>query len=296
MHTGINNTFLYSACKISCTFSNGSNSINTRGTGFFINKGSIPYLITNRHVVDFDYYKGHNTGYQLSRLLVDNRHFDPATQLPTDIVTFELHDLDKIVFSQERKNDIACLYYLNNIELLPHKDGKAQKCEVAFHIPYDLLATENDFLTKLNVCDFIGFSGYPNAHDVRNNNPIFRMGSIASDPRTNYSFCEDFVGDIVAYDGLSSGGASGSPVFSLQKGFEIGGGLIKTSENFYRRALCVGINAGHVKEGQREVMLGGYCVPITGLHSGISYFYKSTEIIKIIDEICPKEYPGHITF
>ena len=283
MSHGINNTFLYSACKILSTFSNGTDSIQCRGTGFFIAKEKTPYLLTNRHVVDFDYAEGRATGYRLSKLLVDNRHFDPSTQIPSDILTFEIRNFNEFIFSQNDKNDIACLPRFD-ATLLPSKDGRTQEHTLAFSIPYDFLATENDFLTKLSVCDFIAFSGYPEPYDVRNDNPIFRMGSIASDPRTNYSCCAESIGDVVAYDGFSSGGASGSPVFVLQKGFPVEGAIIADA-NFYRKLLCVGINAGHIPERRKALEISGKTEEVSGMHSGISYFYKSTEIIKIIDSI-----------
>ena len=46
---GLNNRMLYSAKKLSVTL---DNSIITRGTGFFVEKGNDLFLITNRHVVD----------------------------------------------------------------------------------------------------------------------------------------------------------------------------------------------------------------------------------------------------
>ena len=50
MH-GLNNTYLYAAKKIVAKWSDGSNQVALWGTGFFIQKDSDIFFITNRHVV-----------------------------------------------------------------------------------------------------------------------------------------------------------------------------------------------------------------------------------------------------
>ena len=67
-------------------------------------------------------------------------------------------------------------------------------------------------------------------------------------------------GQCIAYEGFSSEGASGSPVFAVPKG-------LRNIPNS-RQGYLIGVNAGHIS-GQ----IG---------HSGISYFYKSTVIMEII--------------
>ena len=59
----------------------------------------------------------------------------------------------------------------------------------------------------------------------------------------------------------------GSPVFAVQKGPKPGVGLEFPG---FRELKLVGINAGHLKASDKT-------------HSGISYFYKSTAILEIID-------------
>ena len=97
------------------------------------------------------------------------------------------------------------------------------------------------------------------------------MGTIASDPRTNYCYRNgDPIAARIAYEGFSSEGASGSPVFATQKGFPVGEGL-EAPEDFYREMKLIGIHAGHYHSDKG--------------HSGISYFYKSSVIKNIIDRI-----------
>ena len=47
---GINNTYLYAAKKIIAVCSNGTDVKSFRGTGFFIEKDSEYFFITNRHM------------------------------------------------------------------------------------------------------------------------------------------------------------------------------------------------------------------------------------------------------
>ncbi|WP_134940933.1 MULTISPECIES: hypothetical protein [Ralstonia solanacearum species complex] len=106
-------------------------------------------------------------------------------------------------------------------------------------------------------------------HDKKEKRPIFRSGTIASDPRYNYSFEDTVAGDCVAYEAFSYGGSSGGPVLALQKGLKPGAGISMTG---YRPARLVWINTGHLKE-----MAG------SNRHSGMSYFYKSTALLELID-------------
>lgn len=134
-----------------------------------------------------------------------------------------------------------------------------------------MLATENWISEKMSVCDYIAYPGFPDWYDRQNNTPIFRMGTIASDPRMNYSSIIGApISSQIAYEGFSSGGASGSPVFAVQRGFKTGSG-ISAPKDFYREVKVIGINAGHFSN-----QIG---------HSGISYFYKSSVILNIIDNI-----------
>ena len=51
MQHGLNNDYIYAVSKIVLTISDGTNSITSQGTGFFIKKDSDLFFITNRHVV-----------------------------------------------------------------------------------------------------------------------------------------------------------------------------------------------------------------------------------------------------
>jgi hypothetical protein len=261
MNHGLNNTYLYSACKILSTFSNGKESVALIGTGFFINTGDSLSLITNRHVVDIQYkdYPKKYIGYELVSFIFDNHRVDPITKLPTDIIQVQVANFNEFIFPTEPLNDIACLNHVipvNGDVTIDHA------------IPINIVATEEQINTKLSVCDFVAFPGFPDWYDRRNNSPILRTGAISSDPRFDYSNTNNFMGNCMAFEAFSFGGSSGSPVFAIQKGVKLGAGL-SAPEDFYREVLLIGINAGHFPAENKQ-------------HSGISYLFKSSEILKLI--------------
>ena len=94
------------------------------------------------------------------------------------------------------------------------------------------------------------------------------MGSIASDPEFSYSN-KEAKGDCIVYEGFSFGGNSGSPIFALPRGITNGSGALAPRQFYF-----VGINAGHFLEKGLQQR-----------HAGLSYFYKSSVILDLIDNI-----------
>lgn len=241
--------FLYSAYKINAEYSDGINTINATATGFVLEIASgVPWIITNRHVVDLEYggrslqYKD----YKLVKFLITGRKPDDTEY------TFQLHENAKVYYHDDIKNDIviirAHVYFTAGDKF-------------HWHFGLENLANKKIY-NDLNPFDLICYSGFPNTHDKLSNRPILRSGNIASDPRFNYSWNNENQGQCVAYEGFSSPGASGSPIFAPSRGM-VG---IPNSRNGY----LIGINAGHI--------------PDNFGHSGISYFYKSTAILEIIEK------------
>jgi hypothetical protein len=172
-----------------------------------------------------------------------------------------LFQKEKVIFSKDELNDFACMLAPKLITAVP-----TEFC-IDYHIPENMIATENDFQNDISVCDFVAFPGYPEWYDDQGQRPIFRGGTIASDPRVNYSYKKP-MGNCVAYEAFSFNGSSGSPIFALQKGIRPGAGL---SFPDFRPARFIGINAGHLPAPSAS-------------HSGISYFYKSSAILKAIKD------------
>ena len=221
--------------------------------------------LNHRHVVDLDYnqptpkYKD----FKLVKVVVSNKGKDKMTGLPTKDYGVLVVNFDKFIFSDKKENDVACLKVPQIINI------EGGGIVLDYFIPYSMIADNSRINEKLSVCDFVAFPGFPDWYDRKNNLPILRTGTIASDPRFDYSHEKEDMGERIAYEAFSYGGSSGSPIFAIQKGIKVGAGL---DGGGYREPMLVGINAGHLDiDGSM------------GSHSGISYFYKSSVILELID-------------
>lgn len=261
---GINNTFLYAAKKITAQWRKGDETIELRGTGFFLKRDDALIFVTNRHVVEPGYSNAQYKGFEVSEFRFETFFSGKPDEIPRDHSEVIIENWQDFIFHSNPHNDVACLKTFK-----PKKVNSSDTIIINQFIPYEFLATDEWITSKLSVCDTIAYPGFPEWYDRQNNTPIFRMGTIASDPRLNYS-CFPGAPDAsrIAYEGFSSGGASGSPVFAIQRGFPTGDG-ISAPENFYREVKLIGINAGHFNDQKG--------------HSGISYLYKSSAIHDIID-------------
>ncbi len=263
MFHGLNNSFLYATQQLVCTFRNqASEGITSRGTGFWVkNRRDIGCLVTNRHVLDVSYGKPEFEGYKLSQLKILGKGLKPGSDRPDIDRRFNIIDLD-VKFSQDERNDVACLINPRVMVL----DG-SDDATVDYFIPHEILASKTDLDELVSVCDFLAYVGFPAWHDKRQQRPILRTGTVSSDPRYDYSWSNEYQGECIAFEAFSSDGSSGSPVFALQK-------ALKPGENItipgYRELKLIGVNAGYL--GSEDMA-----------HSGISYMYKSSAILDIID-------------
>jgi hypothetical protein len=174
--------------------------------------------------------------------------------------TFRLDPKVQIFLDDDTENDVALMEIIIS-------GGDPIQVDKGFHWHFNIesLATEEVFNTSLEPYDDVAFTGFPSPHDKLAGRPIVRSGKIASDPKFNYSWCAEHKGECVAYEAFSSSGASGSPVFAPPRG------MADRPDLRPRHGYLVGINAGHVTDSERY-----------DSHSGISYFYKSTVILKIL--------------
>ena len=266
---GIKNDFLYTAKKVVATWNMDGECVTAQGTGFFVGNGSdFLAFVTNRHVVEPGYDDPKYKGYELFGLAIDSYIAIDETGKPIEYNNRAIANA-KIGFDVNPNNDVACL-----TNIFAHGG-----IEVALPISLDDLATEEWINSKLTVCDTIAYPGFPAWFDHKKNTPIFRMGTIASDPRNDYCCREDEPEAArIAYEGFSSSGASGSPVFAAQKGFPVGR-TIQAPPDFYREVKVIGINAGHFSDKEKN-------------HSGISYFYKSSVIRNILDRMMKESTPS----
>ena len=256
MFHGFNNEFLYTAIKIETTFDVEGKRITVLGTCFFVLRDGKLSLITNRHLLDYSYKKkpGNPQG-KIVQLSIKTK-IKNAEGLPVGDLQLVLTG-GNIIFHKNYFNDVAAVISLKATNVDGSEYRHIDQC-----VYYDFIA-DNDLINACTVCDFVAFPGFPEWHDKAENRPILRTGAISSDPRFNYSYNDIVKGDCIAYEAFSFSGSSGSPVFALQRGYDI--------HSHYRPFKLIGINAGHLP-GE-----------FPGTHSGISYFYKSTIIIDLLN-------------
>lgn len=261
MYSSLKNDYLYSAYKISTEFvdSNGK-VICGDGTAFFVlDDLRHVHLVTNRHNVDLNFKEptGKYTDFKLTKVVLKGKGKDSAG-LPTIDQEFQI-SIGRIAFSTD-ENDIAIF-----IQAQARKNPDGSNKSIDFPIPIRMLADRRQIHDDLQIGDVVGFPGYPEWYDRAGNRPIFRIGTISSDTRFNYSHGKLVNGDCIAYEAFSFGGSSGSPVFALQRGLT---GSITTYNA--RELLLIGVNAGHLKTSDQFN------------HSGISYFYRSDIVLEMI--------------
>lgn len=274
MHHGLKQDFLYTAVKIRAFFEDANgNKLKINGTGFFISNSRGEYsLITNRHIVDAPYFKPKNNGQKLQFITI-------AQKIKTQSGLPEINNKIKVIqpdlsFAKNYDNDVVAIRY-TEYEIL---EGANQDVHMGYPLHFSMLADASVLKEEILICDFVAFPGFPRWHDQSEGRPIMRTGTIASDPMYNFSWGET-KGDCIAYEAFSYNGSSGSPVFALQKGNSLHQGNIlidsKTGKGGgFRRPYLIGINAGH---------LNGIDAPVN-YHSGISYMYKSTIILELIEK------------
>lgn len=248
--------FLYTSYSINTQFAHSDGTmIAGSATGFILEVApKDPWIVTNRHVIDIDYrqptpkYKD----FRLSHLSITGRRPDDS------VYTLNLHPDAKFYFHSDSENDVVLIeprIWLNAPE------GMSKSLH--WHYGMAHLADNKVFSESIRPFDLICYTGFPDQHDKLGNRPIVRSGHIASDPNFDYSWDQLPHGRCVAYEGFSSSGASGSPIFAPPRGMH---GIPNS-----RHGYLIGVNAGHVPTQPQG-------------HSGISYFYKSTVILDIIEQ------------
>lgn len=263
MYSGISNDYLYSAYQIKVEFidSLGKEKLSN-GTAFFVmdNNKNI-HLITNRHVIDLNFKKESSKyrDYKLNKVYICGKTKNKISGLPD--INQEIEVILQEIRYSDKENDIA-VFYKTQAKL--NSDGSSH--HISYVISVDLLADENKIKTELEVGDFVAFPSFQEWHDKESKRPILRLGTLASDPRYNYSNSRDINGDCMLYEAFSYEGSSGSPVFALQRGL-----LGDVTTTGARKCIMIGINAGHLKTTDQFQY-----------HSGLSYLYKSSKILELI--------------
>lgn len=249
---------IYAACQIGVQFETPWGEVHdaSTGTGFVVtDKQDRPWVVTNRHVLEPN-FRGDQpkyAGFKLCAVKLFGRRADGSV---FDYVIDP--SKGRILFHDNVETDVALL------EPWVTSTNGDDLNQLGRYFTLDQLADDAYFQDELYPVDVVCTPGYPDPHDKLSRRPIMRTGTIASDPRYNYTWDKTARGDVVAYDGFSLPGASGSPVFALGRG-------ASSVKQDSRAGRVVGVNAGHINN------IGG--------HTGISWFYKATVIPEILRKV-----------
>jgi len=254
--------YYYSCARIRAVFSdpNGVSAREGSGTCFLVRRDGQLFLVTNRHNVDYDYYKKTRTDYILSSIAIfgwaisENDHPHAViNRYQADIQTSEI----QIITSGNDGEDLAVIGF---------GDSNPEVCA----IPFEDLGNSLDFELS-NPGEPVVMYGYSGLYNAETDAPVARSGMFASDPAHNYRGPQDISARRVAIEAFSTSGMSGSPVFALQRG---GLAIPPIKIDGTRRMFLVGVNAAHYHEPDDKLGL---------VHSGISACIKSIAIRELID-------------
>lgn len=174
-------------------------------TGFFmafmIEDGSLPLLVTNRHVA--------NNANSMDIYLTEK----DANGDPVDKTIVQIHidnAKDNFLFHPDDNVDLAIT------PIIPYIKAAEKQCNKKLYyrtFTSDMLINDEK-AAALDAIEEVIMIGYPNAlWDGTNNRPIFRYGITATDPKVDYENRREFMIDCACIQG-----SSGSPVIQFYKG------------------------------------------------------------------------------
>jgi hypothetical protein len=264
MSEGLPIVFLYAAYKLQVTFEDlGTADKIYHGTCFFVYVDNFPYLVTNRHVIDPSYKEPKYKNLKMKDLLIEGYFTDELWhQVRVNNCTF---------FTPEKwDEDLVVAILLGNQTMSPSPPAEKNLWPRVNGFDQTTIASQSWLDSNLKVCDAVAFPGYPPFHDWNGIRPIMRMGSIASDPTSDYCWeSGQSPARRVAYEAMSFNGSSGSPIIVTQTELDP-----NRPGQVHRTFKIVGVNAGHVKVDQDQ----------SKQHSGISYFFKSSAVDDLLNK------------
>lgn len=266
MYHGLTHEAIYAAVRTVSVFDGRHGDVKEiSGTSFVLSVEGKAVLVTNRHIVDLNFGRtdGKYVGFTLRHLICEVRARDSKDGSPgknRSYVVPMTHN--EISYDSNPLNDVAIIFDVQS----SNRDGSENRCwEYCFE--YSDVATEEELRDELQPFDVLAFPGFPEGFDKRGLRAIIRGGTVACDPRFEYSFESQDKGDILLFEGFSFGGSSGSPVIAVPKVPPVN--VDHHPANRFRRLMVVGVNAGHVSAS-------------CGQHAGLSYFVRSSVIRRII--------------
>lgn len=267
MYHGLTHETIYAAARTTARFESRAGDVKEiSGTSFGLIVAEKLVLVTNRHIVDLNFGRtdAKYVEFSLRHLICEIRARDTASGDPgatRRLIVPMTHN--QLLFDANPRNDVAVIFDAQTGNLDGSNDRRWEYC-----FRWEDVATENELRSELQPFDVLAFPGFPDGFDKLGLRAIIRGGTVACDPRFEYSFESEDRGEILLYEGFSFGGSSGSPVIAIPKIPPIN--VDPHPANRFRRLLVVGVNAGHLTAP-------------TGQHAGLSYFVRSSVIRRIVE-------------
>jgi len=268
MYHGLTHEAIYAAARTVAVFDGRNGDVKEiSGTSFVLAVEGKTILVTNRHMVDLNFGRtdGKYIGFTLRHLICDVRARNTTDGNPGESRSYVVPiSHNEVLYDSNPLNDVAIIYDVQSGNLNGSEDRRWEYC-----FEFSDVATEEELRTELQPFDVLAFPGFPEGFDKRGLRAIIRGGTVACDPRYEYSFESQDKGDILLFEGFSFGGSSGSPVIAVPKVPPMN--VDHHPANRFRRLMVVGVNAGHISAA-------------TGQHAGLSYFVRSSVIRRIIQQ------------
>lgn len=266
--SGINQSVVLDVCRLGAQFADDiGNQKTISGTGFWLLDGNDDIFVTNKHNVDPTIIFGDDTNLKLNRFEIELRLFQD--NLPTSSTKFFEVINVSLCIKRAPSADVAVIRnpsYSNPTDQYRH--GRVLKVGD--------LADQRFLEDKVQIMDVASFIGFPGKGmnkwwDQAWNFGIARSVNIASLPGIPFAHSDVKTTDVTLVSGLSFSGSSGSVVILHEKSIKPGAGLANPS---YVPPKILGIMSGHWPEpGPTPAMF---------LHSGLSYYTRSTSIINVL--------------
>ena len=222
-----------------------STTSQSQGTCFFWRQDGTPYLITNWHVVtgvnpDNNKILGfipEQATFVIRRIVVSNTK---SRTMRADWVTLDLYSKNQPVW-------------------LEHPQGRSVDCVASPLDPSALQNIGNLYLNEIgiaeNLAPYAGMDcyiiGYPKGMKGPNLTPVWKRGSVASEPSL------DFLGQpMLLVDTATREGMSGSPVLIRHNGVHMPSGKMNDDTVFGLVEGFLGVYSGRIGEDELGVQLG----------------------------------------
>jgi Trypsin-like peptidase domain len=254
---------LYASVCITATFydrATGTTLKNRIGTAFLLRGRSREYLVTSRHLVDYNYRRRRESEEVAGAILerVELRGEFQPEDLAEDTKWYRVEYANPVfTFAPSDVTDLAVMV-AHDPSRPPHLEQEiASPVWQLNHYGMSWLATTQQ-LNSVVPGDDVFIAGYPGLGTLGIDRPLLVSGIVSSDPRYPATFVDETLPSSVLCHSFSWGGMSGAPVVGISS-------AIGESKLF-------GVNAGHIAS---QGVAGGV----------IAHFVRSDALIELLVDI-----------